>query len=88
MAGTIEIPWNDGSGQSIQVTYLETEEGKGRLNFLSPSNQTNSVRQKVLDMKVPNSSGVFIQITLTQKVGSDGSEGIGDMIIGQSFIVR
>jgi len=64
---TITLPWNDGSGQSLEVTFSGT--GNGTISLSSPGNSTGVTRTLTLTVSVVGNSSVACTVTVTQRSG-------------------
>jgi len=64
---TVTLPWNDGSGQSLEVTFSGT--GNGTISLVSPRNSTGITRTLTLTVSVVGDSSISHTVTVTQKSG-------------------
>lgn len=78
---SVNIPWNDGSGENLTLTIQENSSGKVDIKVTSPEN-LGLKRTKVLSL----SSSEHDSITLELSQG--GEPGLGYMEVGISFIIR
>lgn len=78
---SVNIPWNDGSGEDLTLTIQENSSGEIDIKVTSPENLGLN-RKKTLKL----SSSEHDSITLELSQGGD--PGIGDMEVGISFIIR
>lgn len=78
---SVNIPWNDGSGEDLTLTIQENSSGEIDIKVTSPQNLGLN-RTKTLKL----SSSEHDSITLELSQGGD--PGIGDMEVGISFIIR
>ena len=83
MANTsINIPWNDGSGEELTLTIQENSSGEVDIKITSPQN-LGLKRTKILSLS--SSEHDSITIELSQE---DTNPVLGDMEVGISFIIR
>lgn len=81
---TIEIPWRDGSGDSIKFLYNSTQ-GDEEIKVISDPNYTINDRSKTVKIsEAGNTSNIGVTITIDQPTNRLG---IGSMVIGTSFVV-
>lgn len=78
---SVNIPWNDGSGENLTLTIQEDSSGEVNIKVTSPKN-LGLKRTKTLNL----SSSEHDSVTLELLQGGDPA--IGDMEVGISFIIR
>lgn len=79
--GFVNIPWNDGSNESITLTFEDNKDDQV-VTVTSPINLTQNDRTKIFHIGKVGSSSYSGTITVTQPVN-----GIGQMIINSTFVV-
>lgn len=79
---SVNIPWNDGSGENLTLTIQEDSSGEVNIKVTSPQNLGLLKRKK--NLKLSSSEHDSITLELSQ----GGDPGIGGMEIGISFIIR
>lgn len=63
----VTLPWNDGSGQSLEVTF--SGHGNGTISLVSPRNRTGVTRTLVLTVSAVGDSDLSYKVTVTQRAG-------------------
>lgn len=82
MANTsINIPWNDGSGEELTLTIQENSSGEVDIKVTSPVN-SGLKRTKLLSLSSSEHSSITLELS------QGGDLGIGDMEVGISFIIN
>lgn len=79
---SVNIPWNDGSGEDLTLTIQENSSGEINIKVTSPQN-LGLKRTKVLSLS--SSEHDSITLELSQE---DNNLALGDMEVGISFIIR
>lgn len=78
---SINIPWNDGSGEELTLTLQENSSGEVDIKVTSPQN-SGLKRTKILSISSSEHDSITIEFS------QGGDPGIGDMEVGISFIIR
>ena len=79
---SVNIPWNDGSGEDLTLIIQENSSGEVDIKVTSPQN-LGLKRTKILSLS--SSEHGSITIELSQE---DTNPVLGDMEVGISFIIR
>lgn len=79
---SVNIPWNDGSGEDLTLIIQEDSSGEVNIKVTSPENLGLN-RKKTL--KLSSSEHDSITLELSQE---DTNPVLGDMEVGISFIIR
>ena len=77
----IEIPWDDGSGESLTLNLQENDLQEVDITVSSPDSK--AYRTKILNFRTLTEKSISLEIYQGVKV----TNGIGSMEIGISFII-
>lgn len=66
---TLTLPWNDGSGQSLEVTF--SGRGNDTIKLNSPRNSTGNNRSLSLTVSMIGHSQVIQTVVVTQVAGEE-----------------
>ena len=80
---SVNIPWNDGSGEDLTLTIQENSSGEVDIKVTSPQNFSLNKRTKTL--QISSSEPDLIILELSQECVNLA---LGDMEVGISFIIR
>ena len=78
---SVNIPWNDGSGEDLTLTIQENSSGEIGIKVTSPEN-LGLKRTRTLSISSHERDSITIELS------QGGDPAIGDMEIGISFIIR
>lgn len=81
---SINIPWNDGSGEDLTLTIQENSSGEVDINITSPYNKGSSKRTKNISLSSHERESVKLEFSQERDLYPE----LGDMEVGISFIVR
>lgn len=80
---SVNIPWNDGSGEDLTLTIQENSSGEVDISLDSPTNLTGKIRSKKITFKdTTRYKPLDFELEIQQL-----AEGIGVMEIGSTFII-
>lgn len=78
---SVNIPWNDGSGEDLTLTIQENSSGEIDIKVTSPEN-LGLKRTRILSISS------YERDSITLEFSQGGYPAIGDMEVGISFIIR
>lgn len=81
---SVNIPWNDGSGEDLTLTIQENSSGEIDIKVTSPSNLGLLKRKKTLHLSSSEHDSIILELSQQEDV----NPALGDMEIGISFIIR